>query len=113
MLGFPLDKVHEEACRLEHFISEEFVEKISSLLGDPKFDPHGHPIPSKEGVISIQEDTPLALVEPGFDYVITRLHDYDPKLLAYLEGMHLVPNTKIKVMEKSPSSEVVETGNDS
>jgi len=102
MLGFPLEKVHEEACRLEHFISEEFVEKISSLLGDPKFDPHGHPIPSKEGVIFIQDDTPLALIEAGHDYTITRLNDYDPKLLAYLEGMNLVPNTKIKVLEKSP-----------
>ena len=50
-LGYSSDKVHEEADRLEHVISEEFEERISLLLGDPKIDPHGEPIPSKEDTI--------------------------------------------------------------
>ena len=102
MLGFPLDKVHEEACRLEHFISEEFIEKITSLLGDPKFDPHGHPIPTKDGQISHEEENPLPKVDIGRNYLITRLSDSDPKLLAYLEEMKLVPNMKLSLIDKDP-----------
>jgi len=104
MIGFPLDKVHEEACRLEHFISEEFVEKITSLLGDPKFDPHGHPIPSKDGKMDEYIDIPLSEVETDKDYFISRLADSDPKLLGYLEEMNLVPNVKVKVLNKAPFS---------
>jgi len=103
-LGFPLDKVHEEACRLEHFISDEFAERIDNLMNHPKFDPHGHPIPSKEGEILDIEEIPLNEVEPGKMVTISRLADKDPKLLGYLESNTLLPGTKIKVMEKAPFS---------
>ncbi len=101
-LGFPLDKVHEEACRLEHYISDEFAEKIDNLMNHPKFDPHGHPIPSKEGEIPILDEMPLSEVEPGNIVTISRLADKDAKLLAYLEKNKLLPGTKVKVMEKAP-----------
>jgi DtxR family transcriptional regulator, Mn-dependent transcriptional regulator len=47
-LGYSWDTVHEEACRLEHVISEEFESKIAALLGNPKRDPHGDPIPGRQ-----------------------------------------------------------------
>ena len=50
-LGYESDQVHDEADRLEHVISEEFEDKISSILGNPKIDPHGEPIPTKDGKI--------------------------------------------------------------
>ena len=102
MIGFPLEKVHEEACRLEHFISDEFIEKINALLGDPKFDPHGHPIPSKDGVVPEFEEITLANVQTGKIVKISRLSDTDAKLLGYLEEMSLVPGTEIKVLDKAP-----------
>lgn len=102
MLDFPLEKVHEEACRLEHFISDEFIEKISGLLGDPKFDPHGHPIPTKEGTVAEYEEISLVAVNPGTTYKISRLADDDAKLLAYLEEIELVPNTPVSVIDKAP-----------
>jgi DtxR family transcriptional regulator, Mn-dependent transcriptional regulator len=49
MLDYPVDEVHDEAERLEHFISEHFEERIAAKLGNPKLDPHGHCIPSLDG----------------------------------------------------------------
>jgi DtxR family Mn-dependent transcriptional regulator len=101
-LGYKLDRVHEEACKLEHFISEEFADKITDKLGNPKFDPHGHPIPTKEGKIAKINEVPLSQVEPGKDAVITRLSDTDQKLLGYLEEIGLIPSVKLSVLSKSP-----------
>jgi DtxR family transcriptional regulator, Mn-dependent transcriptional regulator len=102
MLGFSLDKVHDEACRLEHYISEEFSDKIDDLLGNPKFDPHGHPIPTKEGKIFALKEVPLSEAEIGVELTITRLSDNDPKFLNYLEQMDLMPNRNVKLLEIAP-----------
>ena len=55
VLGYPWDRVHDEAERLEHAASEELIERMADALGDPVHDPHGAPIPSREGVV---EETP-------------------------------------------------------
>jgi len=102
MLGFTLDKVHEEACRLEHYISEEFGDKIAALLGDPKYDPHGHPIPTKEGKVPHRNEKAMSDADINTEYVISRISDYDPKFLGYLEEMELVPNKNIRVLAKAP-----------
>ena len=49
VLDYPIEEVHEEAERLEHFISERFEERIAAKLGNPRIDPHGHSIPTMEG----------------------------------------------------------------
>jgi len=103
-LGFPLEKVHDEACRLEHFISEEFAEKITSILGDPKFDPHGHPIPTKDGKIPLYQEFMLTEAKDNTEVMIRRLGDSDPKLLEYLEKSGLMPGISLKVVEKQPFS---------
>ena len=101
-LDFSLEKVHEEACRLEHYISEEFADKIDEIMGHPQFDPHGHPIPTKSGVLSEFEDKPLSEVEVGAHIQIKRLSDTDSQLLAYLEEMGLMPGVQLTVLEKAP-----------
>ncbi len=101
-LGFSLDKVHEEACRLEHYISEAFAEKIDEKLGSPEYDPHGHPIPTKNGKINKLKETSLSEINPGKVAVIRRLTDTDPELLAYLEKNGLIPGVSVKVVEKAP-----------
>src|SRR6266487_6795770 len=58
-LGYGWDQVHNEADRLEHVISEEFEDKLDTLLGHPTVDPHGDPIPSKDGVIMSSPGSPL------------------------------------------------------
>jgi DtxR family Mn-dependent transcriptional regulator len=101
-LGFTLDKVHEEACRLEHHISKEFLEKIDSILGNPQFDPHGHPIPSKEGNLPESNEIPLVNLTPGKVALISRISDYDMELLGYLEKLGLIPGVEVKILEKAP-----------
>lgn len=101
-LNYPLDKVHEEACKLEHFISQEFIERINEILGDPKFDPHGHPIPTKDGVLLNQNEIPLTDAQINTFYTISHLEDDNPELLAYLESLGLLPGTVIKILEKLP-----------
>lgn len=101
-LGFSLEKVHDEACRLEHVISTEFVDKIAELLGNPEFDPHGHPIPSKDGSINQNNEQLLVTVKNGDVVTIKRLADHDAEMLAYFEKKGLVPNVKLKIIDKAP-----------
>ena len=55
VLDYPIEEVHDEAERLEHFISERFEERIAAKLGHPEFDPHGHTIPTLEGCMKIEK----------------------------------------------------------
>jgi DtxR family transcriptional regulator, Mn-dependent transcriptional regulator len=102
MLGFSLEKVHEEADRLEKHISEDFINKIDDLLGNPEFDPHGHPIPTKKGEIADISETTLAASEAGKKYIIRWLGDDDEKMLAYFEETGLMPNVKLNLISKAP-----------
>lgn len=102
MLGFSLEKVHEEACRLEHYVSGEFVNKIDEILGNPKFSPMGNPIPTATGDIDEIVYHPLADFDPGKQVIIQRLSDSDPDMLGYFEKMGLMPGVKLKLLEKAP-----------
>jgi DtxR family transcriptional regulator, Mn-dependent transcriptional regulator len=98
-LGYPWDKVHQEAERLEHFISEEFEARIAAHLGDPEFDPHGHPIPRKDGSLPQLDDVALRLAPAGSRARITRVSDEDPELLRFLASHGMQPETAIEVLE--------------
>lgn len=102
VMGYSWDKIHEEAEHLEHHISEEFEEKLDELLGYPTHDPHGDPIPTREGEIAEITNDPLSDVETGDSVVIQRVSDADPEMLTYLEKIGLLPGTKLTVVEKAP-----------
>jgi DtxR family transcriptional regulator, Mn-dependent transcriptional regulator len=104
VMGYSLEKVHDEACRLEHHISEEFGDKISDMLGNPKFDPHGHPIPTKDGRVEAEKEIQLCDGIDGNKYVISRLDDENPSLLGYLEKMRLLPGIELLMIDKAPFS---------
>ncbi|RAQ94989.1 metal-dependent transcriptional regulator [Thermogemmatispora tikiterensis] len=101
-LGYSWDKVHEEADRLEHVISEEFEERLDALLGYPTVDPHGDPIPSKEGVIAQRPGQPLLEVPAGQSARILRVNDQDAAKLRYLGQMGLYPEVRVYVIERVP-----------
>src|SRR5580700_7422576 len=65
ILDYPWDEVHQEAERLEHFISERFEERIAAKLGHPEFDPHGHAIPALDGSLPGPEHQALSQLHPG------------------------------------------------
>src|SRR5437016_14471011 len=78
-LGYSWDKVHDEADKLEHVISEEFEDRLDALLGYPTVDPHGDPIPSKDGVIPLRKGVPLPQLAQGQTARVLRIRDQDPE----------------------------------
>ncbi|MFQ5989145.1 MAG: metal-dependent transcriptional regulator [Candidatus Methylomirabilales bacterium] len=101
-MGLPWDQVHDEAERLEHVISEELEERIAELLGHPVTDPHGDPIPTKEGELEQPAYVPLNELSPGTDAIIKRIADQSPDKLRYLGNLGLFPKVKVTLLEKAP-----------
>ena len=101
-LGMPWDRVHDEAEVLEHYISEELEERIAAALGDPDFDPHGDPIPSRDLKISAEEGTSLAELEPGRSGTFSRVSDSDSAMLRYLAERGIRPGAEVTVTDRQP-----------
>ena len=102
IMGFPLDEVDTEAERIEHAISEAFVERMDTLLEHPAADPHGDPIPNKEGRVVEVRSQPLSTVSPGQQVIIQRVRDDDPDLLRYLSELGLIPGSLVQVEAVAP-----------
>jgi DtxR family Mn-dependent transcriptional regulator len=101
-LGYTWDEVHEEAERLEHVISEQMEERIAAALGNPQTDPHGEPIPDREGNFQAQNTIPLSSLAPGTWGRIQRVSADNPALLRYLDAQGMVPGVKLRVSERGP-----------
>lgn len=101
-LDVPWDKVHAEAERLEHVLSEDLEERMAAKLGQPGFDPHGDPIPSHEGTFPTDFTLTLWDTPVGERAEIARVSDRDAGLLAFLAERALVPGTIVRVVERSP-----------
>jgi DtxR family Mn-dependent transcriptional regulator len=102
VLNVPWDRVHAEAHQLEHAVSEYVADRIASLLKDPEVDPHGRPIPAKNGKVEREKITKLATIEPGKLTMIAEVDDENPELLRYLGHLGLYPNTTVKVLGHEP-----------
>jgi DtxR family Mn-dependent transcriptional regulator len=100
-LGYGWDEVHEEADRLEHVISEELEERIATTLGDPRHDPHGDPIPTRDLYLPRSTTTSLDELRPGQRAVIQRVRDEDRELLRYLSDLGLVPEARLEILSFS------------
>ncbi len=107
-LGYTWDEVHAEADRLEHVISEEFEARISSLLGDPHYDPHGHPIPRLDGSLPDSEGLALSSFEAGSEVCVVRVMDQDSAFLRYLAEIGLKPNARVRVVRVEPMGGTLE-----
>lgn len=102
-LGFSWDEVHEQADILEHVISEKLEERIAAALNNPQFDPHGDPIPSREGAISDVRSQRLSSVISGQQVVVSRvMDDADSELLRYLASMGLTPGIELQILDVAP-----------
>jgi DtxR family Mn-dependent transcriptional regulator len=102
ILDLPWDQVHEEADRLEHAISEEVEEAIARKLGYPTLDPHGDPIPAKDGSRVEVSSTPLTSQPLGAVVRLQRVHTQDSDRLRYLGSLGLYPGACITVLARSP-----------
>ena len=101
-LGLAWDKVDAEAERLEHVVSDELEDRMDAALGHPRTDPHGDPIPTKEGEIGQVDYIRLADLAVGETGTVCRVPDRDPSLLQYLAQLGLVPNVRVEILEKAP-----------
>ena len=101
-LGVPWDGVHEEAEKLEHVISEDMEARMDAFLGYPTADPHGAPIPDKNGVVAQTEHVPMTTLQNGQSCVVAEVNDTDPALLRHLGSLNLYPGTPFQVREVAP-----------
>ncbi len=101
-LGYSWDEVDAEAEKLEHVISEGFEDRIAALLGQPELDPHGAPIPTKEGTVAPLAGARLSQMDVGQQGRVARVCDDDPALLRYLAELGLKPDAAIAVVGRSP-----------
>ena len=101
-LGYPWDRVHDEAERLEHAASDELIDRMAAAIGEPKTDPHGAPIPTREGTIDERPLRSLAELEVRRGGRIERVSDDDAAMLRYLAELGLVPGAAVDVVDRAP-----------
>lgn len=101
-LRFPLDHLHDQAEQLEHELSDELEEHISRALGDPTLDPHGDPIPARDGRMPVVASFALTELAVGTPAIVRRVPDDDPALLRYLETLGLLPGASVTLVRREP-----------
>jgi DtxR family Mn-dependent transcriptional regulator len=101
-LGYSWDRVHDEAERLEHAALDELVDRMAAAIGEPATDPHGAPIPTREGEVHEAVLTPLAAVPSGERARVERVDDRDPERLRYLAELGITPGTEVEVVARAP-----------
>jgi len=101
VLDYPIEEVHDEAERLEHFISERLEERIDAKLGRPKFDPHGHCIPALDGQMPTQNSMLLTDAGDGDVFVVDSISDRDASTLKLLKSKGITPGKRLQVRRRN------------
>lgn len=101
-LGYPWDLVHDEAERLEHAASDALIDRLAAAIGEPETDPHGAPIPTREG--KIDERTLFSILDlaPGERGRVVRVSDDDAAMLRYLGELGLTIGAEVTVQSREP-----------
>lgn len=101
IVGIPWYEIDEEAENLEHSSSDNLVDHLEKILNYPEFDPHGHPIPKKDGKIPKQKKCfSLDQINIGKSGIIQKVNDHSKEFLLYLFNSGLLIRKKIKVLDK-------------
>lgn len=102
-LGYPWDRVHDEAERMEHSASDELIDRMATAIGEPATDPHGAPIPTREGTLTAEPvlET-LADLGPGEPARVARVSDRDGERLRYLATLGVTIGTQVEVVSREP-----------
>jgi DtxR family Mn-dependent transcriptional regulator len=108
VLHYHWDEIHEEAERLEHVVSPQFVERLSLLLGGPSFDPHGAPIPDEDLNVPERQLAKLTDLTEGDSATVRRIRGDNPELLRYLADVGLQPGVDLEVQSANPVAGTIE-----
>ena len=98
-LDFKWDEVHKIAEELEHITNEKLIDKLDKYLKYPKIDPHGDPIPNKDGKIDIKPKIKLSNLLINNKCIVSKVNDEDGNLLEYLNKIKMHIGSKIKVFD--------------
>lgn len=101
-LGVPWDEVHAEAELLEHALSDRLADRIAAALGHPRHDPHGDPIPPKDGSYSEEWPDPLSAAPVRSRFRVQRVSDRHSEQLRYLGELGIRPGATLVVEERAP-----------
>lgn len=93
VLGYGWDEVHDEAEALEHAASEKLIDRIDALLGHPRADPHGDPIPAADG--TLRRPPAVRLSDASGRRRVIRVSDADPDVLARCQALGMVPGAEV------------------
>lgn len=102
LLHMEWGRVHDEACRLEHSMTDDVILHLEKALNNPKTCPHGNPIPTKDGGVAVEESRPLGEMRAGEGGRIVRISEERSDLLEYLGELGLVPGAEVKILKKAP-----------
>ncbi len=102
MADYPIDEVYDEACRLEHAISDRLADSLEQMLGNPEVDPHGYPIPSHDGTIRDLHYHTLNDYHPGDAVVVRRVNALNHDKLSYLKDLGLIPGAVVQINAIAP-----------
>lgn len=98
-LGLGAHELHGEADLLEHAVSPRVLEKMFQAVGYPTLDPHGDPIPTESGEMSINDGLMLLDLNAGASATVTRVRDGNPSVVRYLTGVGITVGTTVTVVE--------------
>jgi DtxR family Mn-dependent transcriptional regulator len=107
VMGMRWDEVHDEAEQLEHVVSDRLIDRIDEMLGRPKHDPHGDPIPTADGAIAPLPQENLLTCPLGQSVRVTRITDQDPAFLRFVESNNLKPGQRIEVEARDTAADAV------
>ena len=100
VVGIPWDKVHSEAENLEHSSSDDLIDRLEEMLDFPEFDPHGDPIPDKNGKLPEQKKAKsLSVIQPGCRVTVLKVNDFDSSFLKHISRIGIGLNKEIEVKE--------------
>ena len=102
ILGYSWDRVHAEAERLEHAVSDELIDRMAEALGQPTTDPHGAPIPTRDGSVDETVYRPLETLEVEESGRVVRVIQEDAAMLRYLDELGLRPGAEVRVTARAP-----------
>jgi len=107
VLNVEWSDVHESACKLEHALTKNVIALLEKRLGNPKFCPHGNPIPTENGEVEEEECGPLTEVGLNMACIVAKITDEKREKLLALANKGVKPNVPIHVVERKPSNMVL------
>lgn len=107
-LHFKWDEVHEVAEQLEHIHSEKLIQRLDEVLGFPKFDPHGDPIPDQKGSMARRKIRALTEADLGKKYVLRKITDHSKEFLDFLSRKKLLIGGEIELLGKEDTDQSLE-----